>query len=196
MQVSAGVDFSIFIKDDGLRGMGSNDVDDSVLARTPVTNTHLFKLLTGVMQVSAGHLHAIKDDGSLWGMGMNDDGELGLGSDNGIYYAPTQVVDLDVLFVSTQINHSVIIKEDGSLWGFGYNHFGMLGIGNTLDVFTPTQIIDSGIVSAAAGGYATLYLKEDGSLWGMGSNVYGQLGIGSNSGNQHTPVQIVDSGFR
>ena len=44
------------------------------------------------------------------------------------------------------------------------------------------------------GWHHCVFLKEDGSLLGMGYNHYGELGIGI-TGNESTPVQILDSGI-
>ena len=139
----------------------------------------------------------VKDDGSLWGMGSNEYGQLGIGSNSGNQYTPVQIIDSGVSQVSTNSwegvsTHALFINDDGSLWGMGSNDHGELGIGNTLDQYTPVQIVDSGVMQVCAGYWYSLFVKDDGSLWGMGNNSNGRLGIGSNSGIQHTPVQIVD----
>ena len=145
--------------------------------------------------VAAGYYHSLflKEDGSLWAMGYNGEGQLGNGEQNwNANSSPVQVVDSGVVQVAAGNEHSLFLKDDGSLWAMGYNWTGQLGNGNTENQTTPVQVVDSGVAQVAAGESHSLFLKDDGSLWAMGYNNYGQLGNG-NIG-QTSPVQVVDSG--
>ena len=70
---------------------------------------------------SGEHSLYIKSDGSLWGMGNNNYGQLGDGSfDN--RSTPVEIESSGVLSVSSGTYHSLCIKSDGSLWGMGQNN--------------------------------------------------------------------------
>lgn len=146
-----------------------------------------------VTSVAAGEEQSffIDPSGSLWAMGLNQDGQLGDGTTID-RFAPEQIVAGNVAAVATGFAHSLFIKSDGSLWGMGYNVDGELGIGVTGTTnAVPREIVASNVVAVAAGDYYTLFIKSDGSLWGMGLNVNGQLGIGATDPTNTVPVEIV-----
>ena len=87
----------------------------------------------------------IESDGSLWGMGENPYGQLGLGpayvgEHNGTH-VPLQIVASNVVAVATGYGHGLFIKSDGSLWGMGYNADGELGDGTYSNRYYPEQIV-------------------------------------------------------
>ena len=81
----------------------------------------------------------LKEDGSLWGMGKNDNGQLGLG-DKTDRNATTRIVASGVTWIAAGDHHSLFLKEDGSLWSMGYNGFGQLGNGDQTDQSLPFQV--------------------------------------------------------
>ena len=101
---------------------------------------------TVVTNVAAGGENSffIKSDGSLWGMGNNQSGQLGVG----IFFAtnqPQPIVPGDVTAVAvgdgmTTDAHCLFLKSDGSVWVMGGNNFGQLGDGSTNNSFFPEQI--------------------------------------------------------
>ena len=133
---------------------------------------------TTISAVTAGHGHSlyIKSDGSLWGMGDNTFGQLGLGSVPGTNIQV--LIASGVTAVAAGAYHSLFIKSDGSLWGMGENFNGQLGDNTTSDRHTPKQVAFIGVTAIAAGAYHSLFTKSDGSLWVMGHNADGQLGTG------------------
>jgi alpha-tubulin suppressor-like RCC1 family protein len=143
--------------------------------------------------IASGALHSlfIKTDGSLWGMGDNEFGELG---DNTFTYTnrPKQIVAGGVIAVAANY-HSLFLKSDGSLWAMGDNRYGQLGDGTTNDVNLPEQIVASGVTAIGGGQLYSLFLKSDGSLWAMGKNDLGQLGDGTFN-DTHQPEEIIASG--
>lgn len=147
-----------------------------------------------VTAVSAGFDHTlfIESDGSLWGMGRNDVGQLGDGTTNN-RIVPVRIVASNVVAAAAGSFHSLILTADGNLWAMGANGNGRLGDGTTSDQHNPEQItFTHGVTAIAAGGAHSLYLKTN-ALWGMGANNNGQLGNGGNS-DVHSPVQLVVSG--
>jgi alpha-tubulin suppressor-like RCC1 family protein len=135
----------------------------------------------------------VKSDGSLWGNGVNLDGELG----DGTFDSPKPfelIVPSGVTAVATRTASSFFLKADGSLWGMGRNGLGQLGDGTYNDTNRPVLIVPSGVTAVDAGQVATIFLKDDGSLWGFGWNHNGELGDGAENNMVTRPEKIVASG--
>ena len=183
--------------------------------------THLLKivcLLCGAMlqtvssgaqnvnMIAGGAAHSLflKNDGSLWAMGYNYDGQLGDGTYSIFppYYGtnqPQQIVASDVTSIAAGYGHSLFLMSDGSLRAMGWNYFGELGDGSYglgpyyySGTNLPEQIVASNVTAIAAGDFHSLFLKSDGSLWAMGENEIGELGNGTFV-NAYIPEQIVAS---
>ena len=77
------------------------------------------------------HSFILKNDGTLWSCGNNNEGQLGLGdtSYRSIFTQITTNAD-DIKEIYCGYNHTLILKNDGTLWGCGYNHYGQLGLGD------------------------------------------------------------------
>ena len=145
----------------------------------------------GVTAIAAGIQHSLflESDGSLWGMGENDLGQLGDGTYNNTYL-PERIVASGVTAIAAGGFHSLFLMNNGSLWVMGLNDYGQLGDGTYNNTNRPEQIVSSNVTMIAAGQYHSLFLKSDGSLWAMGYNYAGQLGDGiTNSAN--IPVLII-----
>ena len=195
--VAVGGRHTLFIKTDGsLWAVGGNDHGELGLGDTN-DRAAPARIDTGantVVAVAAGESHSmfVTSDGSLWGMGENDDGQLGLG-DNLARSAPA-LITTGVSVVAAGDFHTLFIKTDGSLWSMGRNDRGQLGDTTTTARNVPASIAAS--VAQIAGGSAhTLFVKTNGSLWACGETALGRLGNGTTSaGVVSTPLQIVASG--
>jgi len=177
---------------DGTGGAGCLDGRDDKLI--PVS------VMQNVVQVSVGSMHtmAITDDGSLWGWGRNNFGELGDGTTIS-RTRPIKIMD-DVIQVSAGEYHSMAIKSDGTLWGWGNNMFGQLGNGsvgkNLLEgnELRPIKIMDN-VIQVSAGSSCTMVITSDGSLWAFGAvcefSILPFFGDGSTTGKPY-PVKIMD----
>jgi alpha-tubulin suppressor-like RCC1 family protein len=162
----------------------------AVNLQSAITATHIAK---GCM---ADQSLFIKSDGSLWAMGNNSSGQLGIVKFSNAY-TPDEVVPGGVTAIAVGENFSLFIKSDGSLWGMGNNIYGQLGDPKVnMYTFTPAEIVSNGVTAIAAGGVHSLFIKSDGSLWGMGATEYGQLGgITGIYGRTNQPAQILASGL-
>jgi alpha-tubulin suppressor-like RCC1 family protein len=140
-------------------------------------------------QISCGLYHsaAIRNDGTLFVMGRNANGQLGLG-DSTDRYLPTQVgSDTDWAFVACGYYITIAIKTNGKMYATGMNDDGQLGQGNKTELDTFTQVgVDTDWASAAAGNHQAMAIKTDGSLYGAGANAYGLIGLGSGDTSDRT----------
>jgi len=148
-------------------------------------------------EVASGDNHniSLKSNGTLWGWGANNVGQLGDGTDSSRTSYIQIGNDTNWVSASTGGAHSFGIKSNGTLWGWGYNSSGQLGDGTDSSRNQPVQIgIDNQWVTLIGGEKHSLGLKSNGTLWAWGDNTFGQLGNGSNT-SSNTPVQITGNAW-
>ena len=92
--------------------------------------TILFFSSISLFGSASEHSLFIKKDGSLWGMGYNTSGQLGIGNSTN-QLSPVEILSSGVQSVVTGDLQSFILKNDGSLWGMGNNGSGRLGDGTS-----------------------------------------------------------------
>ena len=180
---------SLILKNDGtLWGCGLNNYGQLGLGDTTnkITLTQITTNADNIKKVYCGYHHTIvlKNDGTLWGCGLNDYGQLGLGNTTNRTTFTQIITNTDnIKEVYCGYKHTLILKNDGTLWGTGCNRYGELGLENGANRTTFTQItanVDD-IKEICCGDCCTFILKNDGTLWGTGYNYYGQLGLGDNT---------------
>ena len=184
--IHCGNEHTLILKNNGtLWGCGWNKFSQLGLGDT--NNKNVFTII-GInsgnikeVYLGGGHTLILKNDGTLWGSGYNDFGQLGLGDTTGKYTFTQIVTNVDdIKSVHCACDNILVLKNDGTLWGCGYNGFGQLGLGDTNNRTTLTQITSNinDIKSVYCGSNYTVVLKNDDTLWGSGWNNYGQLGLG------------------
>lgn len=195
-QVAPADFFTIGLKLDGtIWGWGQNDgyqVGDgtSIERHTPVligTATDWKMVAT----CAARQGFALKNNGTLWGWGMNFSGMLGDSSVQSLNI-PTQLnVANDWKTISVGSNHILAIKNNGTLWAWGGGGNGQCGDNLPLAYFrdAPHQIGTDTWTTVTGGQNFSLGIKTDGTLWAWGKNDVGQLGDGTTT-DQANPVQI------
>ena len=136
---------------------------------------------------------AITDEGTLYGWGQNNIGQLGLG-DGEDRLTPT-VIDFDgkpVVAVSSGTGHTLVLTADGAVYGFGSNRDGQAapdqleGPGDPVNnVLSPSMIpgLPDNVVSVTADTQTSYAVTADGKLFGWGENSFGQLLIGNDNGD-------------
>ena len=139
----------------------------------------------------ATHTVYVKDDGTVWAWGNNNNGQLGDGSTTA-KNTPVQISGMsNIISVAAGSGHTAALKNDGTVWAWGNNSNGQLGDGSIASRNTPAQINGlSSMTAIAAGASHTAALKNDGTVWAWGLNDYGQLGDGTWT-ERHAPVQVV-----
>ena len=144
--VYCGNGYTFTLKNNGtLWGCGYNGYGQLGLGDTTDRNT--FTQVTtntdDIKEIYCGMYHTLilKNDGTLWGCGDNEYGQLGLGDDNN-RYTFTQVTTNanDIKSVYCGGYHTIILKNDGTLWSTGYNGEGRLGLGDDNNRYTFTQV--------------------------------------------------------
>ena len=139
------------------------------------------------MLVRAGvnHLIALTVAGDLWGWGLNDWGQLGLGDREG-RFMPVQILwfarrDIVIAQVECGDRHTLALDNQGRLYAWGLNSNGQLGLGDTFYRWWPCLVepappMQWRIDLIAAGGMHSLAVTDAGEVMGWGSNREGQLG--------------------
>ncbi|MFA7401178.1 MAG: T9SS type A sorting domain-containing protein [Bacteroidales bacterium] len=174
VKIKAGSEFTITIKSDGsLWGWGFNgngQLGKSVIYQSYTSPTKISEDMDW-KEIAAGSFHslAIKNNGTLWGSGLNSNGQIGSGTETQ-YEEFVQIgTDTDWVYIEAGYVSSYAIKKDGSLWAWGYNGNGQLGLGHKNDIYTPTRVgTDNDWQSISCGGLLALGLKTDKSLWQWG----------------------------
>jgi alpha-tubulin suppressor-like RCC1 family protein len=145
---------------------------------------------------------AVKADGSIWGWGMNWNGQMGNGTitptgpqvmtpvmvsnsqPGGVVNNPVQV--------SCGYTYGVALLTNGTVWTWGTGNHGELGCGATLQSLVPVQVPGLSNVTAISSGWKhVLALRADGTVWSWGLNSHGELGDGS-SNNRSNAVQVLN----
>jgi alpha-tubulin suppressor-like RCC1 family protein len=181
----------------GQLGLGSTGgVHDAPAAVTlPGTITG-----TGWTRVAPGPLDcvAIRDDGSLWSMGYNADGQLGLPADYVYHSTPTRVgTATSWADVACGAYHTIAVTNDDRFAACGSNQYGQIGLGFPLYRCSPEKVgtaagwaqVDASLTHAAG-------IRSDGTLWTWGYNIDG-LGQDAVFGNLNAPAQVgVDTDWK
>jgi len=144
-----------------------------------------------------GSMAAIKQDGTLWVWGYNDNGRMGINQPAVNYSSPVQVpgTTWNTVHASTSL-HTFATKTDGTAWAWGWNStYGALGINDRTKRSSPTQIPGTSWELVKSSQYGGFGKKTDGTLWTWGLNDYGQLGQ-NNKTNYSSPVQVPGTTWR
>lgn len=163
--------------------------------------------LEDVSEMSVGDEHTLilLLDGTVWGFGSNNNGQLGTGDrTDTIVFTPVQVSGLtNVVSISAGRRHSLAATQDGSVWAWGDNNNAQLGDGTPELTggfsYTPVQVVDGAggmltdIVQVTAGNAFSMALTSSGDVWSWGNGYSGNLGNGTEFGYAATPVQALVS---
>ena len=175
--------------------------------------------VTNIMQIAAGNNHVVmvRADGTVWGVGYNEYGQLGLGNNTKNVTVAAQMKNsagtgylTGVKQVSCGSNHTLIALENGKAQGVGYNKNYQLGVGDRTNRNLPVAMTNTSSVAVtniksvlASGNSSILSVKEttttneDGTtvesagIYVTGYNNYGQLF--TKDATQRTRLQLVQT---
>jgi alpha-tubulin suppressor-like RCC1 family protein len=143
------------------------------------------EILENVTHIAAGnhHILLLKTDGSLWGMGSNAYGQLGVTQNTVKTSAPlaetTEIIPSGVATIFAGADSSFILMQDGRLLScgtgaLGYNLSSVAGgLDNKSANFPPKEVVLQNIVKVSAGTTQTLFLDKNGVLYK--SNVFANI---------------------
>ena len=111
---------------------------------------------------------ALKKDGSIWGMGQNGEGLLGV--TNSTLKKLTQLNKFsDWADVQAGVAHCMALKKNGALWVWGRNGYGEMGLGKTSPSELPVRFgTDNDWKAITPGDFHCYALKQDGTIWAWG----------------------------
>ena len=156
-----------------------------------------------IIAVSAGENHsmALAADGTVYSFGLNNYGQLGIGSTidkmvpvkvvKGLYAGTSFLGDSNtnpIIAISCGASHSMALSANGSVFTFGYNSTGELGDNTSLQKTTPVRVLKGAynggvylgdlssnpMIAIAASRYHSVVLGADGTVYAFGRNVEGQ----------------------
>lgn len=190
--ISTGEQHSVALKTDGTlwawgyNGYGQLGVMPSWLLVNRSSPAQVDSLTTwSIVEAGERSSFGIKSDGTLWALGENNYGQLGVGNrvDRS---SPTQVGSLtNWKQITSRYGQTVALKTDGTIWGMGANNYNIFNFARAA-LSSPVQIgssTDWRDVSTATS--FIVAIKSNGTLWAWGDGG-GQLTLGCGS----SPTQI------
>lgn len=188
-KIAAGTDFSLALKSDGtVWAWGANNLGQLGVGNIIDSIVPLPVALPGgtvITELAArNHALALQNNGSIWGWGKNDMGQLGDDTTT-LRNAPVQVVDIgDARGIAVADTWSLALRNDGSIWGWGDNDNGQLLDKTKTQRHYPVKAQElADVVSLTAGPSFAVVSKYQGDVLAWGANAGGQLGSGSSSDN-------------
>lgn len=164
----------------------------STMSLSPILISKLVGHKIVTISAGAGHTLALDISGVLFGWGMCNQGQLGIGPTTEKFIGEPQEIEAMhgkvVVSIACGIAHSIFLLSSGTIECCGMNTFGQLGFSSSdLDgsknVTTPRApqlpTEATGITHIACGGAHTLVIDSSGGCYSCGSNSCGQLGLGS-----------------
>ena len=156
--------------------------------------------LTGIIAAAAGDNFsvALRNDGTVWTVGLNSNGQLG----NGNTTQQTKAVQVlntagtaalsNIVAIAAGGTHTMALDSSGNVWTWGNNSNGQLGLGTTTQETTAQQVTSiSGIGQIAAGASHSLAMPVQGAaVYAWGYNANGQLGNNTNT-QENSPITMI-----
>ena len=187
----------VLMTDNTIYGTGLNTNGQLGIATGNITQQTTLQLMQSVptktpYEVACGASHTIvlMSDGTVYGTGLNSNGQLGIATGNVTQQTTLQVMQSvptkTAYEVACGASHTIVLMTDGTIYGTGLNTNGQLGIatGNVTQQTTlqlMQQIPLKTPIAISCGTATTFVLMSDGSLYGAGLNTSGQLGKGMGS---------------
>lgn len=135
--------------------------------------------ITQVFAASGGnHNLALQADGTAYGWGWNNLGQVGTGEKGEHVYTPVKlgVPKLEAAALGTAF--TLALTREGDVYVWGRNNLGQLGMGDFEERLTPTAMTLKDIVAVANGINHGVALTKDGEVYTWGTNSRGQIGNG------------------
>ena len=214
IKTECGEAHSVFINANGdLYGLAfySTDNDYSQLGINKVGNLYKIQQINNKKWIDIacgiGHTLALNEDGNLYGLGINNNGELGININlcknknpgfysrySIIYYIDTPIlIKSNISKIKCGYSHSFAIDNNNELYVWGKNTNGQLGINSVTNAFEPKlldKILNQKWIDVAGGQNHSLFLTENNEIYSCGNNEYSQLGNKTKS-NTNTLIPTI-----
>ena len=156
--------------------LGDGTVESTV---TPVKMLLPVDVLAVDIDAGCDHTIILAADGSVWGCGRNDFGQLGDGT-NQRRVTPVRmtVVGSANLEIATGALHSTVLRDDGSVLSTGWNGYGQLGTATSESSLVPMRMAAPVSIARqiSCGAWSTHVIADSGAVYSTGSQVFGQQG--------------------
>ncbi len=151
-----------------------------------------------IVDVAIGHEHtcAALDSGRAYCWGLNDDGQLGDGTQRS-RYQPNNVDNLTgIVRISAGRATTCAVTSGGELHCWGLNDVGQAGTGATSERYVlPHRVADwTDAVDVACFNDHVCARRRSGSLYCWGFDGHGEVGNGPGYDDERAPVEILPSG--
>ena len=195
---------SIYIVDDQGQawGAGRNDFGElgfpnSIPQLDHFTQIHIPNSAGLIQQATTDQWSVLfaTSSGEVWGMGLNENGELGNGSTGYATTSPQRAqlpngVSAKYVYntstgTAVSSDTTLIITTTGAVYGMGSNHYGQLGNGANNDINpipVPMDVFDginTKAIDVLTGLGTSIILSTTGQYYTVGYNAFGQLGNGT-----------------
>lgn len=189
-QISVGHDFAVFLTSEGnvysfgKASFGKLGHGDLLSCDKPRLVQYFRHHEISITNIACGYAFccAITQSGNVYSWGANENGRLGIGT-NEDSCSPCKVPFLEkVTMVGVGSVHTVALTESGKVYSWGKWEY--TGQNKNADVLLPTIVPNlNNIVQISVGysGYHTLALNNLGQIFSWGHNRVGQLGFANKS---------------
>jgi alpha-tubulin suppressor-like RCC1 family protein len=198
VMVEFGSGHMVVLTTTGIYGIGLNTSGQLGLGNTtsPISTFSLMRNTTGLTPIAiacgGSHTMVLMNDasGSIYGTGVNSNGQLGLGNtatpQTSLSTTTKMIIPNTVVpkAISCGTSYTLVLMTNGTIYGAGLNGNGQLGTTNLTLQSTPVIMVNTtGLLAyeIACGATHSIVLMNDasGSIYGTGLNTNGQLGLGN-----------------
>ena len=203
ISASAGFNHTVALRADGSvlawggnsRGQVGYDSPSQIGTGMWTRVSYPIRIMDDVVAIAAGgqKTFAIRSDGSLWGWGNNEFGQMLCNVSGVSVRNPIHIMD-NVAAVSAGGTSVAVIRVDGSLWTWGWR-FGdaFPGDGTRTAPRVPVHVMDD-VVAVDMLHRVCFAVRNDGSLWGWGfGGNAGILGDGVANSTHLSPILIMEN---
>ncbi len=174
----------------GVAQLGTGTFEDEAVPRRVAQGTAVYRQVT----LGGGHTCAVLSTEVAHCWGLNDRGQLGLGTQGLPVGQPTRVAAGRLFsFIAAGGAHTCGLDQNGFAWCWGLAESGRLGNGvSGVEITRPTPdsvLFAEPFAMLTLGNDHTCGLTADGRAYCWGSGALGQLGIGA-SENRDTPTLV------
>lgn len=184
-------------------GVMSNSEDMAIHPRHSNSDHDYSKMLEhgeSFVAIACGAFHniALTSRGGVFSWGLNDYGQLGLGTTASVT-APQRIIEgLEGVCIDDAACggwHSAVLSSDGEVFMFGRGEYGRLGLADRTGssklrpVRVKSVLEGYRVVQVSCGGSHTLAVTHDGKAWSWGRGSFGRLGTKTEK-DAYAPVEV------